>query len=263
MTIIYQPTGKAREYSPYALNPYIGCDHGCDYCYVPSCTRRKDASLVPHERKDLIKLLDKELAKNGPPPAQILLSFLCDPYCHYDEQQGYTRAVLEVLLAYGCCVAILTKGGIRALRDLDLFYKFGDRIKVGATLTFVSDKLTRTHEPGAALFMERIDMLRILKRSEVSTWASIEPVLYPEESLRAIGISLGVTDAYKVGKLNHNKEIEERINWHLFLKQSVGEIRRARAGLYIKEDLRAFAFDFEMTPEECDPDHLVLRRRVA
>jgi DNA repair photolyase len=40
MTIIYEPTGKAREYSPLAANLYSGCDHNCDFCFVPSIMSR-------------------------------------------------------------------------------------------------------------------------------------------------------------------------------------------------------------------------------
>ena len=33
MSLIYEPKGKAREYSPLALNVYSGgCDHACRYC---------------------------------------------------------------------------------------------------------------------------------------------------------------------------------------------------------------------------------------
>lgn len=30
---IYQPRGKAREYSPWACNFFNGCSNDCDYCY--------------------------------------------------------------------------------------------------------------------------------------------------------------------------------------------------------------------------------------
>ena len=40
MQTIYEPKGKAREYSPLALNLYDGCDHGCKYCYVPKIKQR-------------------------------------------------------------------------------------------------------------------------------------------------------------------------------------------------------------------------------
>ena len=35
MIKIYEPRGRAREYSPFAMNYFKGCDHGCRYCYVP------------------------------------------------------------------------------------------------------------------------------------------------------------------------------------------------------------------------------------
>ena len=31
---IYEPAGRAREYSPLALNYFKGCTHNCAYCYV-------------------------------------------------------------------------------------------------------------------------------------------------------------------------------------------------------------------------------------
>ena len=30
---IYQPTGKAAEYAPWACNFYTGCSNNCLYCY--------------------------------------------------------------------------------------------------------------------------------------------------------------------------------------------------------------------------------------
>ena len=32
MGMIYEPRGRAREYSPLALNVYNKCDHFCRYC---------------------------------------------------------------------------------------------------------------------------------------------------------------------------------------------------------------------------------------
>ena len=45
MPAIYIPSGKAREYSPYACNLYLGCSHACEYCYTPDALRRGLAEL--------------------------------------------------------------------------------------------------------------------------------------------------------------------------------------------------------------------------
>ena len=30
---IYRPKGRAREYSPWACNLYVGCQNDCTYCF--------------------------------------------------------------------------------------------------------------------------------------------------------------------------------------------------------------------------------------
>lgn len=43
MSTIYEPQGRAREYSPLALNFFRDCTHGCIYCYVPPMFKRFNA----------------------------------------------------------------------------------------------------------------------------------------------------------------------------------------------------------------------------
>ena len=43
MPIIYEPRGKAAEYSPLAANLYAGCGHGWLYCYAPAATYETSA----------------------------------------------------------------------------------------------------------------------------------------------------------------------------------------------------------------------------
>lgn len=31
---IYNPSGKAGEYSSWACNFHVGCSNGCEYCYL-------------------------------------------------------------------------------------------------------------------------------------------------------------------------------------------------------------------------------------
>lgn len=256
--IIYEPTGKAREYSPLAANIFKGCDHGCTYCYVPSCLKRSGANLNPELRKGFLNNLEREL-KKAVPTKQILLCFLCDPYPIHDVAPAITRQALEIFLKYGCKVVILSKGGRRVLRDLDVIKRFpAGTIKYGVTLTFMDDALRRQYEPAAASVSERLDVLGILKDAGITTFASIEPVMDPVESLRVIEASLPVVDQYKVGKLNHNKELEAKIDWAKFLMDALALIRPMNKGLYIKEDLRKEASVVSLRKSEMGMDFLCL-----
>ena len=66
MSIIYEPAGKAREYSPLALNVYLGCSHKCEYCYANAMARRngnKEYFCNPSPRNNVLEKLSKELPK--------------------------------------------------------------------------------------------------------------------------------------------------------------------------------------------------------
>lgn len=263
MSIIYQPGGRALEYSPLALNLYKGCGHGCSYCYSPAALHMNPeqfhAGATP--RDGVIGQLQKEL-KHGAPDNQILLSFTCDPYCLAEERYHLTREVLILLELSHALVAVLTKGGTRCLRDDDIFQHFvqdsDGGIRVGATLTFLDAAKSKQHEPRAALPADRIAALQELNAAGIHTWASIEPVIEPEESLAVIRASLPFVDEYKIGKLNHQAS---NTDWAVFLRDAVAIMREAHKSFYVKEDLRAYCPpDVKLNAWECDMDHLTLKR---
>lgn len=258
MCKIYQPSGRAREYSPLALNYFKGCTHGCAYCYVPRMFQRWN----PGYRHDVVTAdidwqeLEASARKFQGCGKQILLSFTGDPYP--DVNPDTTTKVLEILNRYGHKVAILTKGGSRCLHDLDLFKQFGDRIKVGATLTFDNDKDSLEWEPGGALPSDRIEALRTLARNGITTWVSFEPVIIPEQSLELLRQVAPFIGHVKIGKVNQYKDYDRRIDWQDFICKAVAICRDWSVPFYVKNDLRAFNKEVPLRPEEYDPDHLNL-----
>lgn len=257
MSLIYEPRGKAREYSPLALNHYTGgCSHRCTYCYCSGMSKAFGQKWEGLEVPRALPGLDRQAAGAS---RQILLSFKGDPYCHAEPTCRHTRHVLGILAAARCSVAILTKGGTRCLDDLDMFARWPDaRVKVGATLTFLDAGKSREHEPGAADPADRLDALRALSSRGVHTWASIEPVIDPRESLAVIEASLPHVDAYKVGKLNHRANTTD---WRAFVVAAAEMIRSGGRTLYVKDDLRPFAPSGFLRPEECNPETVYLQDR--
>lgn len=267
MSIIYTPQGKAREHSPLALNHYKGCDHGCTYCYVPDMMKRFRGDSYAHEivepRPGIILQLRREIHRFYNSKHPVLLSFTCDPYCHANDQYQLTRKVLEILLENKIPVSILTKGGNRCLQDIEIFKRFGENIQVGATLTFANnDKFHKAAEPNTALPGWRTIALRKLKSHGIKTWASFEPVIGTFYATCLMERVSPFVDIYKVGKLNHDPELESKIDWAKFLKAAVKKLRYLKKPFYIKEDLAKFDEDNILTPEEKDMDFLNLKQWV-
>lgn len=253
MSLVYEPAGKAREYSPLALNVYNGCDHGCAYCYTCLIKRSADTNKVVQVRKNFILTLEKELEKLRH-NKQILLSFMCDPYCNLDVDLKLTRDALFLLNLKKRAVAVLTKGGKRCLRDLGIFKSFGSRFKIGATLTVFDSSIV---EPNAASTQERIHTLKILFENGIKTWVSIEPVIDPVQSLELIKQSIPFVHHFKIGKMNHfEKRYTENVDWEKFLYEAVDLMRKNHIPFYIKHDLQQFDKRNILLPVEKDMDFL-------
>jgi len=265
MITIYEPQGKAREYSPLALNIYKGCDHHCFYCYVPDMLSRfnKDyihSSVSP--RENILKEFVTSAKKYRGTEKQVLLSFTSDPYCSTDEKYGLTREALKILLEYEIPTAILTKGGKRCLRDMDLFKQFPkESFKIGTTLTYFDDGDSLKNESGAAVYSERASTLKTLYENNIQTWVSIEPVIIPSQSLRCMSDTIEYVNHYKIGKLNHFPQIEKNINWNKFLNDSVSIMRKYNKDFYIKDDLRKFNEGYGLLKSnEMNMDYLNVKR---
>lgn len=264
MAAIYEPQGAAREYSPLALNYIKGCDHGCVYCYVPKMMKRFNAGYVHSdvyikEESELLKEVTRSARKHRDSDKQVFISFLTDPYSHFNNKTKLTRKVLLILLEHNIPVSILSKGGYNVLQDLDVIKRFGDNIQVGGSLTFVSDKDSLVWEKNSSMPGERFDALKQLRKSGVRTWASMEPVIIPEQSLEIMELTKDYVGSYKIGKLNHFPKHEAKFDWTDFLNKSISIMRKNNKPFYIKNDLAEFANEETfLTKEERDMDFLAL-----
>jgi DNA repair photolyase len=141
-TIVYAPAGQAGEYAPLAANPYRGCGHGCLYCYVPLVTKqdRKEFNAGAVPRPDFLARLERDARKYQALgiTEQVMLSFSSDAYNPYNT--SLTRPTVEMLIEHGLAFCILTKGGTRALVDMDLYRPTRDAF--ATTLTSLNDSFS-------------------------------------------------------------------------------------------------------------------------
>ena len=205
---LYTPKGAAREYAAVGCNFYTGCPHNCSYCYLKRGAPSKQLGGTEIKLKkcfkykaNAISILEKELDANLDylKKVGIFLSFTTDPLIA--ETRGLTfETIFRCVTIRDIPVMVLTKdasfvddaGFIRFLgsisEDERRFVAFG------FTLTGRDDL-----EPGASMNQERIAAMCRLKELGFRTWASIEPIIDFNSSLRVIKDSLKFCDHYKIG----------------------------------------------------------------
>lgn len=262
MKLIYEPRGKAREYSPLAVNLYKGCGHACSYCYVPNAifmnrvefnkgANERNQNIIEQLEKDCIEL-SSELFANK----QVFMSFTTDPYNELNNKLKLTRKALELFLKYKIPVSILTKSGTIALQDLDIIKKFGPNIKVGASLTYDNSKDSLRVERKAAIPTSRLRMLKEFHDAGVKTWVSFEPIMQPDQVLNLMNQCITFVDEFQFGKLAGDKRPS---NWNEILNKIVTTMRNNEKDFYIKKTLRKNGSKVKLNQHEIEQDYLTLK----
>jgi DNA repair photolyase len=161
----------------YALNPYVGCAHGCTYCYAVFMKRftghKEEWGTFVDIKVNAPEVLSRQLKRAK--PGNISFGTVTDAYQPLEKEYGITRACLEALLDHPLPVSILTKSAL-VLRDLDLIKKLKD-VQVAFTITTLDEEVRRRFEPGASPVAARLDALRAFSEAGIPTWAFCGPLL--------------------------------------------------------------------------------------
>lgn len=239
---IYPPRGQAGEYSALAANPYRGCGHKCAYCYVPLITKQDRAefnagaivrdSYLDKLRKDARKYRAAGVTE------QVMISFTSDPYHPGPGEANITRECFEMMQEHGLAVCALTKGGTRALQDIDIFRPKRDAF--ASTLTSLDDAFSLKWESGAALPADRLKALRAFHDRGIFTWVSLEPTLSIEHSLAIVDATHEFIDLYKVGRANYVPTITGKTDWRDYTLRMIEKLKRLGNAHYIKKDLQGY-----------------------
>jgi DNA repair photolyase len=244
---IYEPRTRAKEYCDLAINIYKGCNHGCEYCYARKMAERytsKDCICSfnePKLRQGIVEATKNQLSGGKYKGKKILLCFMCDPY-PADIDTMPTREIITAIKNAGANFAVLTKGGMRAVRDFDL-YEEGDSF--GTTLTFRYPFDSLKWEPKAALPEERFEAIKKANIIyNIKTWISLEPVINPIDTLDMVNMLHSYVDLWKVGRWNYDVRAN-LIDWKGFGEDIETIFKRYDCNYYIKDDLRK---EMEVSP---------------
>lgn len=239
MKILSKTKGNAEEYSRWSVNPYIGCPHGCLYCYTkqgvwknylgqPKAVLKKGIVSEDHAyHLAMAEILEnrEQIIRDG----GLFMTFTSDPLV------ADTRSLM--LRIVGSCIGYATTPKEQVIpvmlltKDADFCgYNVGlfptktqlwgmrpwlnhvgqirpdvltDRLAIGWTLTG-HDEL----EPNASPNAERIAVMACLSRAGYRTWASIEPVIDFDASFRMIQQALDAgCEHFKIGLVTKNTKV--------------------------------------------------------
>lgn len=168
----------------YRLNPYVGCEHACVYCYATYLGRWRHQTkpwgswlLV---KTNLPRVLERELRRKQ--NIEVFLSTACDAYQPAEEKYCLTRQCLRVLALAaqhpeGPRVFVLTKSA-RIWRDVEILQAFPrGRIKVAFSLTTPRDEVARVLEPYSSPPSQRFAIMAALNKAGIPAGMLINPVL--------------------------------------------------------------------------------------
>jgi DNA repair photolyase len=144
---------------------------------------------------------------------------------------------LEVLREHGLAFCVLTKGGTRALADIDLYRP--DRDAFASTLTSLDDAFALKWERGAALPCDRIAALKTFHDQGIFTWVSLEPTLDIESSLAIVEHTHTFVDLYKIGRANY-LPMTITTDWRSYTERMIALCATLGVRHYIKKDLAEF-----------------------
>lgn len=198
----------------YVINPYIGCQHGCKYCYAVFIKRFQN---IKEEWGDFIyikincpDLLKKELEKNK--AGHIWLSSVTDPYCPIEGKYKLTRKILDTIAnsphKNKFTIEILTKSAL-VKRDFDILKKL--KVELGCTINTLDNKVSKIIEPSASPPTERIKALKEAKKQGIKVFGFVSPVLPGITNLEELFKELKFCEYIWIELLNIKKSSMDRL----------------------------------------------------
>ena len=191
-TVVVDRPGKTiitRNDSPdlpfsQSINPYLGCEHGCIYCYArPSYAYWDLSPGIDFETRLFAKsnapaLLRAELSKRSYRCAPIMLGANTDAYQPIERERRLTRQVIEILHEARHPLIIVTKSAL-VERDLDLLAPMAadGLAHVCVSINSLDDDLKRKLEPRAASPKRRVQTIRALASAGIPVTALVAPVI--------------------------------------------------------------------------------------
>ena len=192
---------KSQVYD-YALNAYVGYEHGCIYCYAKFMKRFTGHAEPWGDFVDVKinapELLAREVKKKK--VGRVWISGVCDAYQPLEKKYQLTRRCLEILVEQGWPLTVQTKSPL-VVRDIAILKRAAD-CEVGFSITTADEKVRRIFEPHAPPTAERIEALAQLHAEGIRTFVMVAPMLPGAEGL--VALLKGSVDSLLIDRMNYH-----------------------------------------------------------
>ncbi|MBO5030816.1 MAG: radical SAM protein [Lachnospiraceae bacterium] len=219
--------------SDYVINPYIGCPHGCRYCYACFMKRFTNHSEEWGSFID-IKRWDKQINKKKLQGKSVFLSSVTDCYNQYEKKYQSTRRILEQLVSIDCELNISTKSDL-ILRDIDLL-KQCKNLKVSVSINTLDEQFRKDMDH-AGRISERLNALQELHKNGIYSVLFMSPI-FPEitDFREIIEYSKDYVDEYWFENLNLRGSYKQNIL--SYIKNFYPQFMELYCDIYLKGNMQ-------------------------
>ena len=183
----------------YCINPYVGCQHACVYCYarfMKRFTNHEEAwGTFVDVKVNAAALFEKDFKKTKPSEGAFFGS-VTDCYQPLEAKYKLTRSILQRIADHPkreFRPSILTKSDL-VLRDIDLLKRIRNA-SFGFSIALTNEKSRRLFEPCGSPIKQRIAALQELHEAGIETYSFLGPILPGITDLPTIFASLeGIVD---------------------------------------------------------------------
>jgi DNA repair photolyase len=168
----------------WSLNPYMGCEHRCAFCYVRAYEKRADRpsddayGRAIRVKTNVAEVLRWELSRPGWKRETVSIGAATDPYQPAEGRYRLTRACLRAFADFSSPVGIITRGPM-IVRDVDVLTALAGRAELSVMFSIptLDDDVWRKTEPGTAHPRQRLRAIERLAAAGVRVGVGMAPIL--------------------------------------------------------------------------------------
>ena len=197
----------------YVINPYVGCQHGCSYCYATFMKRftghKEPWGDFADVKINAPELLRREITKKK--QGTVWVSGVTAPYQPLEKKYELTRECMEILVQHDWPVIVQTRSPL-VLRDVDIL-KQSKKIEVGLSITTANEEIRKAFERHAPSIKTRLQAIESLHQNRIKTYAMIAPILPEAEKL--VAMLEGKVDYIIIDRMNyrHSDAVYRQHGW--------------------------------------------------